>query len=140
MEPFHYEIEGENVLMTTASIPFSCEGKIAGVAGVDIRLNEAKSIDRDILLYEGRYQKRSGEELCQLLTDSSGVYHLPGKIVKAASDNHRDTGKLLFQLAEQMSKSSKNEGLEILNGVVEKTRDNQQASEKISLLFAFSYS
>jgi len=38
MEPFTYEVEGEKVLMTTLAVPISVDGKVVGVAGVDMKL------------------------------------------------------------------------------------------------------
>lgn len=38
LEPFTYELEGENVLMTTLAVPISVDGEVLGVAGVDISL------------------------------------------------------------------------------------------------------
>lgn len=38
LEPYEYEIAGKKVLMTTCSVPIKKEGKVVGVAGVDMAL------------------------------------------------------------------------------------------------------
>ncbi|MEN3185859.1 MAG: methyl-accepting chemotaxis protein [Atribacterota bacterium] len=38
LEPYEYEIAGKKVLMTTCSVPIKREGKVVGVAGVDMAL------------------------------------------------------------------------------------------------------
>jgi len=38
LEPFTYEVEGKEILMTTLAVPISVNGNVEGVAGVDVSL------------------------------------------------------------------------------------------------------
>jgi methyl-accepting chemotaxis protein len=44
LEPFTYEVEGEDVLMTTLAVPISVNGRVLGVAGVDMSLEAFSSM------------------------------------------------------------------------------------------------
>ncbi len=63
LEPFEYEVAGKKTLMTSLAVPIHVNGKIAGVAGVDIALNEINEITRQVRLYDtgfGRLMSHSG--------------------------------------------------------------------------------
>ncbi|SIQ15342.1 methyl-accepting chemotaxis protein [Alkalispirochaeta americana] len=49
LEPFEYDLKGEQVLMTTMATPIFREGEILGVCGVDIRLRTTRKIFPNLL-------------------------------------------------------------------------------------------
>ena len=55
LEPFTYEVEGKEVLMTTLSVPITVNGRVLGVAGVDMRLDEFSSMLADLNLMGDGY-------------------------------------------------------------------------------------
>ncbi|MGX8794817.1 methyl-accepting chemotaxis protein [Fusibacter sp. JL298sf-3] len=55
MDPFYYEIEGEQVLMTTLAVPIVVDGKNIGVVGADISLESLQTITAQIQLYDSGY-------------------------------------------------------------------------------------
>ncbi|MCE9648233.1 MAG: HAMP domain-containing protein [Parvibaculum sp.] len=44
IEPYVYEVDGEQVLMTSMTFPILIDGKFAGVGGVDLKLDEIRAI------------------------------------------------------------------------------------------------
>ncbi len=52
LEPYRYEVAGKSVFMTTLSVPIYVKGKIAGVVGVDIDMDDVQAITKGIKLYE----------------------------------------------------------------------------------------
>ena len=55
MEPFSYEIEGKEVLMTTLSMPITVNGSVIGVAGIDVPLNSFQKLVEGITPFETGY-------------------------------------------------------------------------------------
>ncbi len=55
MEPFSYEIEGKEVLMTTLSMPITVNGSVIGVAGIDIPLGSFQKLVEGITPFETGY-------------------------------------------------------------------------------------
>ncbi len=53
MQPFYYNIEGEDVLMTAVAVPIYRDGRLLGVTGVDIKLKNTKYIDEEFALSSG---------------------------------------------------------------------------------------
>lgn len=54
-EPFEYEIKGKKVMMTSLTVPVLVEGKVVGVAGIDITLDSLQSITTGLSLYDTGY-------------------------------------------------------------------------------------
>jgi methyl-accepting chemotaxis protein len=54
-KPTTYEIGGQNVTLITISVPFKKDGKIIGVAGVDMAISYFKELVNDIKFYESGY-------------------------------------------------------------------------------------
>lgn len=52
LEPFEYEVGGKKVLMTTIAVPIKQNGKIIGVTGVDLALDNLQVIGERIKLYD----------------------------------------------------------------------------------------
>jgi methyl-accepting chemotaxis protein len=55
VDPFYYEINGVDILMTTISIPLIVDGNVVGAVGADIALDSLKSIISEVSLYETGY-------------------------------------------------------------------------------------
>lgn len=63
IEPFHYEVAGKSVFMTTLSVPVEVKGKVVGVVGADIPIDAIQALTKDVRLYEtgfGRLLTYSG--------------------------------------------------------------------------------
>ncbi|SMG15190.1 methyl-accepting chemotaxis protein [Dethiosulfovibrio salsuginis] len=52
IEPYYYEVAGKSVFMTTLSVPVEVKGKIAGVVGVDIAMDDVQAITKNTKLYD----------------------------------------------------------------------------------------
>lgn len=55
LDPFSYEIEGKEILMTTISVPVKKEGKFLGAVGVDIGLDNLATLVQDIHPFKTGY-------------------------------------------------------------------------------------
>ncbi|MEN3187820.1 MAG: methyl-accepting chemotaxis protein, partial [Atribacterota bacterium] len=55
LEPYEYEIAGKKVLMTTCSVPIKREGKVVGVAGVDMALEVFQKRVSNVFLFQSGY-------------------------------------------------------------------------------------
>ena len=89
LDPFQYEIDGTDHLMTTASLPIVAGGQVLGVVGIDLPLRTAKTIFRELLELPGSPLERRDplqlldgvalavqanyEEMSQQILDQSGV-------------------------------------------------------------------
>lgn len=51
LEPYTYTIDGKEVLMTSVVAPIVLDGKVVGVAGVDITLETLQSLTNNVKLY-----------------------------------------------------------------------------------------
>jgi methyl-accepting chemotaxis protein len=55
LEPFTYQVEGEEVLMTTLAVPIRSSGSVIGVTGIDIPLDSFQDIVEGIHPFETGY-------------------------------------------------------------------------------------
>lgn len=55
LEPYTYEINGKQILMTSLSVPIKIDGKVIGVVGTDISLEKLQAISDEIKLYKSGY-------------------------------------------------------------------------------------
>lgn len=55
MDPFYYEVEGTDVLMTTISIPLIVNNEVIGAVGADIALDSLQKITEEVKLYNSGY-------------------------------------------------------------------------------------
>ncbi|QZY54915.1 methyl-accepting chemotaxis protein [Crassaminicella profunda] len=55
LEPFSYEINGKNILMTSLVVPITINGKVVGATGVDVSLEKLKEISDKINLFDTGY-------------------------------------------------------------------------------------
>jgi len=84
LDPFYYAIEGEEILMTTAAMPIIHKKQVLGVAGVDITLQSAKNIQRDLIGLFG------GKKVREIPEGAKGLYGLLEKITLAVTENYRE--------------------------------------------------
>lgn len=80
IEPYYYELEGKNVLITSLTVPIKRDGRVIGVAGVDVELTEIQEIVAQIRPF--------GDGITAVFTNS-------GKIVA-----HPDKGRLGVNVQE----------------------------------------
>lgn len=52
LEPYRYDVAGKSVLMTTLSVPVEVRGKVVGVVGVDISMDQIQAITKEMKLYD----------------------------------------------------------------------------------------
>lgn len=52
LEPYRYDVAGKSIFMTTLSVPIEVSGKVVGVVGVDISMDQIQSITKEIKLYD----------------------------------------------------------------------------------------
>ena len=55
LDPFAYEIDGQEILMTTLAVPIKSNGRVVGVAGVDIALDTLQALVNRIKPYGTGY-------------------------------------------------------------------------------------
>jgi methyl-accepting chemotaxis protein len=55
MDPFYYQVDGVDVLMTTISVPLHKDNKVIGAIGADISLDSLQEITSKVKLYESGY-------------------------------------------------------------------------------------
>ncbi|MCT4544842.1 MAG: methyl-accepting chemotaxis protein [Vallitalea sp.] len=60
-EPYNYEINGNNVIVTTIAVPILTNNKFAGVAIVDIKLNDLQAMCENISVMNGHTEILSSE-------------------------------------------------------------------------------
>ncbi|NCC98030.1 MAG: HAMP domain-containing protein, partial [Synergistales bacterium] len=52
IEPYRYDVAGKSVFMTTLSVPVEVKGKVVGVVGVDVAMDDVQAITKDVKLYD----------------------------------------------------------------------------------------
>ncbi|MGY4691450.1 methyl-accepting chemotaxis protein [Salibacterium sp. K-3] len=105
IDPFVDDSSGENILITTVAYPIQENGKYVGVAGVDIQLNEARTIYKD-LLHKSKYESCTEEELFDMLRNGSRETKQLGQAVQAGGENKREMVEQLAGMAEKLEESS----------------------------------
>ncbi|HQI85646.1 MAG TPA: methyl-accepting chemotaxis protein [Anaerolineae bacterium] len=96
MDPYTYEIQGEDVLMTSLVVPVIVNDRFRGVVGVDFRLNFLQSLADSVNIYDG-----AGE--FQIITFNGtlgGVTGHPELIGKPALEVHPDFADELPRLQQ----------------------------------------
>ena len=86
VEPYFYEINGKEVLMTSVTVPIKRNGRIIGVTGIDMQLTEIQEMANQIKPFGSGY---------------SAVYSNSGMVIshpdeKRLGKNVRQTGAALF--------------------------------------------
>ncbi len=54
LDPYEYEVGGQTVLMTSLTVPVAADGRVLGVAGVDIALSDLQGKIADVEVYGTR--------------------------------------------------------------------------------------
>lgn len=55
LEPYYYEINGQEILMTTLTTPIKVNGKFVGAVGVDISLETLQKLNEAVKLFESGF-------------------------------------------------------------------------------------
>lgn len=106
LEPFYFNIEGQDVLMTTVANPIKQKGKAIGVVGIDVLLKDAKTIYRDLIFFKNKYKPYRSEDLIALLTKNRSGLHLLGYAIEAGTKNQEEMINLLSMAASSLTKIS----------------------------------
>lgn len=106
IEPFYYNIEGMQVLMTTVAVPIIRENKVVGVVGLDIRLNSAKAIHEDIVYLENQFSNDADDELLSILKGEGTHGRTVALLVEASKLNQQEMVQLLLDAANTINSSS----------------------------------
>ena len=52
LEPYHYQLAGQSVLMTSLVVPIVIDGRVVGAAGVDIALSSLQQVIEPLRIYD----------------------------------------------------------------------------------------
>ncbi len=135
LDPFYYAIEGEEILMTTAAMPIIYKKQVLGVAGVDITLQSAKNIQRDLINLFG------GKRVRNIPEGKRSLHGLLEKITLAVAENYREMISQIATLShmfhETLGKSEEtvkefNESVDQITTQLETL--NQKANENVRSL------
>ncbi|HWI50155.1 MAG TPA: methyl-accepting chemotaxis protein, partial [Rummeliibacillus sp.] len=55
LNPYSYQVDGRKLLMTSVVVPIKIDGKVVGVAGMDISLDSMQKLNNSIHLYNSGY-------------------------------------------------------------------------------------
>lgn len=55
LDPYSYDIDGKNVLMTSVAVPVYINGQVAGVVGIALSLQELEKLTERLELYDNGY-------------------------------------------------------------------------------------
>ena len=72
LEPYTYKIAGKDTLITSVVVPITIEGQFAGVAGIDLPLNDIQSEIDKIKPYDGSYAELISYESKYVATKALG--------------------------------------------------------------------
>ena len=97
LEPYYYEVGGENLLITSLSVPVKHNGKVIGVAGVDIALTEIQSLTEAIKPYKNGTAAVFSNNGCNVANPD------PSRLGKSMYDTEADmAGKYLKTMGEKI--------------------------------------
>lgn len=65
LEPFVYDQDGKNVLMTSLVVPIKVNGKVVGATGVNLTLDKLQEVNKDIKLFQTGYE---------VILSNTGIY------------------------------------------------------------------
>ncbi|MGE4317655.1 MAG: methyl-accepting chemotaxis protein [Deferribacterales bacterium] len=92
-EPATYSFDGKDIVTVTVSYPFTVDGKIVGVAGVDVLLDDIKTMISDITLYETGFAfllSGRGSYITHKDAELNGKKTEDEKVTKVIEDNKTD--------------------------------------------------
>ncbi|MDT8860448.1 methyl-accepting chemotaxis protein [Alkalihalobacillus sp. MEB130] len=151
IEPFHFEIDGQNILMTTVAMPVKKLGKVIGVVGVDIQLKSAKTINENLLQFSSSSPTESLINITDKLTSRGGNSAIMGQAILAIQEDRQEMIDYLertiasvsqssseaLKIAEQSSISAKEVAsaiTEIASGASGQANDTERGTEHIEEL------
>ncbi|MCK8825688.1 methyl-accepting chemotaxis protein [Fuchsiella alkaliacetigena] len=105
IDPFHFEIDGKETLMTTISLPIMSRKKVLGVAGVDIKIS-IENISEDVLLYQASSNISNHNELEEILKEKSGIHKVLVEAIKSIISNKEDILNIINSSIEDLSAHS----------------------------------
>lgn len=106
IDPYIYDLNGREILMTSIMLPIILNGKFMGVIGVDIELKEIKEIQKDIVLYKNRYKGHDIEKIKEILIGRNDELGILGKMIKAATLNQMEITNRLLETASEVTNTS----------------------------------
>ena len=106
VEPFYYELNGKNNLVTSIIQPIIINRKFMGVVAVDLVLKEIAEIQRDIVLYDNKYKELDVEKIKGVLLSQKDELGILGQVIKATNVNQKEITNRLLQAASQVTNTS----------------------------------
>ncbi|UOE94678.1 methyl-accepting chemotaxis protein [Alkalihalobacillus sp. LMS39] len=151
IDPFFFDINGENVLMTTVAAPMISKGKIIGVVGVDIQLKSAKTINRELLTLSVNQSNVTLSDQIEKLQSLGGLYRRIGQAIAALQVEQKEmlqyldkTTKAVFETTEEFLTISKQSSAaanevssaitDIAEGASGQATDTERGSEQVEML------
>jgi|GEM_PF-4146691 len=144
LDPFTYDVDGTETLMTTVAAPIMEDNKAVGAAGVDVPLKIAKAIHRELLTLPGRSKKTVHNPLLLLekttaaikdnYTEMAHQIHAQSDILSEAIEQSSSTMHELQQhteVVEQQGEQSE-ENIESLNEVASAMSDVASVSQNMA--------
>lgn len=136
LDPFTYEIEGEDVLMTTVAKPVIFKRKLMGITGVDIKLKTAKEIFHDLIHHKTGLEHLTTSQLESKINKTPGkTKRILGYTVQAMVNNQKeilaelqDSSSVILENATTLQSSSE----ETNNASNELARTTESLADKIA--------
>ncbi|TWI75675.1 methyl-accepting chemotaxis protein [Desulfobotulus alkaliphilus] len=135
IKPFYFELEGQQVLMTTLSLPLKKGDRITAVIGIDIRLEVAKEIVPDLVFMMTDYHGKSKAELEKIAETRSNAFHPLYLSIKALGiyyDKILEYSNIVASSATELSSVS-DDTSRSLHTLSEKTATVAAAAEEASV-------
>ncbi len=83
IDPFYFDIQGQQVLMTTVAMPLHKNNEVIGVIGIDIQLKSSKTINLELINNTSKENGLSLDKLTSELIKHGGQYALIGQAIGA---------------------------------------------------------
>lgn len=106
LEPYAYEVNEKQILMTSIMLPIIINREFMGVIGADIELKEVSGIQSDIVFYENPYKMHDIENPMAAMTKRRDEFGILGQVIKATNINQKEILKNLSNTARQVSDTS----------------------------------
>ena len=106
MDPFYYNLQGSNVLMTTVAAPIIEEGEIIGVTGVDITLQEGSTNLDQELIFKDREDFKSAEFLARVVKAAENNFAELISMLDSSVANLEETANVLRDSYDKVNQSS----------------------------------
>ena len=106
IDPYQFEVNGLNVLMTTIAIPILSGNRFLGMIGIDIELKDVKEIDNEVVLYPNRYRHLSTKDMENILLARKDALGVLTKAIKATAANQKEILNRILTTSQHVSESS----------------------------------